>query len=129
MSGDCIMSTYTQVHPVSGITYVYTRNVVIDPDTGKKKVVRKCIGKLNDKGETVATGPVGRPAHAIPPGQYLDARSVNRREESNTSSDSSVCKNELKRLTLEVERLRKKNEKQSKIIQQIVRILKENGEM
>lgn len=41
--------------------YVYDSMTIIDPSTGKKKVKRKLVGKLDDNGNLIHTGHVGRP--------------------------------------------------------------------
>lgn len=41
-------------------TYVYRCENYIDPETGKRKSRRQCIGKLDENGEVVPTGSRGR---------------------------------------------------------------------
>lgn len=50
------MPTVKGTNPHTGVTYVYDQHVVVDEETGKKKVKRKVIGKIDPvTGEIVPT--------------------------------------------------------------------------
>lgn len=50
------MPTVKGTNPNTGVTYVYDQHVVVDEETGKKKVKRKVIGKIDPvTGEIVPT--------------------------------------------------------------------------
>lgn len=107
------MDTYMQRHAVSGVVYVYSREKVTDEQTGKTKVVRKVVGKVDpDTGEVVPTGSVGRP-----PKQNTDSNSVYAIPPVN--ADISDYISQIEALKRELEIVKQSCEKKDRILQQI----------
>ena len=83
----------------SGITYVYEMEKTIDEATGRSKVARKLIGKLDEKGNIVPTsGRRGRlPKNQIP----------NRTEGDMAVEETERLKNEVEELKNTIATLRR----------------------
>ena len=114
------MNTFKQRHAVSGIVYVYSREKVIDKQTGIAKVVRKVIGKIDpETGETVPTGNVGRP-----PKQPTDSNNVG--VSSPVSAEISDFVSQIEALKRELEIVKRNCEKKDGVLQQIARLISDN---
>ena len=111
------MKTVQQVHPVSGITYVYSYEYTKDPETGKRKMERKCIGKLDENGQLVPTGKVGRPTRK-PPLQMADVDSLGLSEAERKGYTDQIAA-----LQSELRIVKKENAEQKKLLDSLVKML------
>ena len=115
------MGIYKQKHAVSGIVYVYSREKETDEITGKTKIVRRVIGKIDpESGKQVPTGAVGRPSKQQNPsskGNYSGSPSMIETNESLEISRQLIA------MQQEIESLRDKCKQQDEILHEIAKLV------
>lgn len=111
------MPTVKGTNPHTGVTYVYDQHVVVDEETGKKKVKRKVIGKIDPvTGEIVPTSHERKKRKKKPEdGKYKPLYEETLEQLKQAEVDLSLMKNRLDKAESTIEKYKERLSQISKL--------------